>query len=212
MLTHLWTHRERCPPLTRAWLISWAKRCQQLPTLLRQWRHQQILTSKGASIHPMTFFSDSNQASGNLKLLTVGADTSVGRVELSVHAPLHIGSHVCINDGAKILTASHSVTDPSWATVAKPVTINDYVWIATNAIILPGVTIGSGAVVGAGAVVAKDVAAGAVMLGNPAQRAVNQRASELAYSPLSPLALFNAWKGATRDLFTQENQASEASP
>ena len=31
------------------------------------------------------------------------------------------------------------------------------VWIATGAIILPGVTIGEGAVVGAGAVVTKDV-------------------------------------------------------
>jgi maltose O-acetyltransferase len=39
----------------------------------------------------------------------------------------------------------------------QPIHIADYAWIATNAIILPGVKIGRGAV-GAGAVVSKDVA------------------------------------------------------
>lgn len=37
------------------------------------------------------------------------------------------------------------------------VRIGDKVWIATNAMILPGVTIGDGAIVAAGAVVTKDV-------------------------------------------------------
>ena len=43
------------------------------------------------------------------------------------------------------------------------------VWIGSQAIILPGVTIGTGAVIGAGAVVAKDVPAYAVAVGNPAR-------------------------------------------
>lgn len=200
MLTHLWTHRERHAPMTRAWLVSCAKRLQQLPTLLRQWSYQRFLSARGATIHPMTFFSAPKLASGNLKLLTVGEETFVGRVELSVHAPLVIGRHVCINDGVKILTASHSVTDPHWATVAKAISIGDYVWIATNAIILPGVTIGRGAVIGAGAVVAKDVASSAVIAGNPAQVLGKHRPEQLAYSPLASLALFNAWQGRPREV------------
>ncbi len=43
------------------------------------------------------------------------------------------------------------------------------VWIGAHAIILPGVTIGTGAVIGAGAVVSKDVPAYAVVVGNPAR-------------------------------------------
>lgn len=41
--------------------------------------------------------------------------------------------------------------------------------IGSNATILCGVTIGEGAVVGAGSVVTKDVAAGAIVAGNPAR-------------------------------------------
>jgi acetyltransferase-like isoleucine patch superfamily enzyme len=43
------------------------------------------------------------------------------------------------------------------------------VWIGSQAIILPGIAIGTGAIVGAGAVVSKDVPAYAVVVGNPAR-------------------------------------------
>lgn len=42
--------------------------------------------------------------------------------------------------------------------------------IGANATLLPGVRIGRGALVGAGAVVTRDVAAGAVVVGNPARQ------------------------------------------
>ncbi len=51
----------------------------------------------------------------------------------------------------------------------KSVIIEDDVWIGTNAIILPGVTIGQGAVIGAGAVVTKDVSPYAIVAGVPAR-------------------------------------------
>ena len=50
----------------------------------------------------------------------------------------------------------------------SPVVIEENVWIASHAIILPGVTIGEGAVVGAGAVVAHDVPPWTIVAGNPA--------------------------------------------
>lgn len=54
------------------------------------------------------------------------------------------------------------------------VTIGHDVWIGHGAIVLPGRTIGTGAVVGAGSVVTKDVAAYAIVVGNPA-RPIRQR-------------------------------------
>ena len=52
--------------------------------------------------------------------------------------------------------------------------------IGANSTILPGVVIGENALVGAGSVVSKDVAAGAVVVGNPAR--VIRHISELPYS------------------------------
>ena len=42
-------------------------------------------------------------------------------------------------------------------------------WVASGAIILPGVTIGEGAIVAAGAVVGRDVPAMTLVAGNPAR-------------------------------------------
>jgi acetyltransferase-like isoleucine patch superfamily enzyme len=51
----------------------------------------------------------------------------------------------------------------------RPVRIGNDVFVGARAILLKGVTIGDGAVVGAGSVVTRDVAAGAVVAGNPAR-------------------------------------------
>jgi len=52
---------------------------------------------------------------------------------------------------------------------SKPVVIEDDVWIGTNTIILPGVSIGRGSVIGAGSVVTKDIPPMVVAAGNPAR-------------------------------------------
>ena len=71
--------------------------------------------------------------------------------------------------------------------------IEDYAWIATSAMILPGVKIGQGAVVGAGALVAKDVPPFGIAAGNPAVVRENRRCRELDYSPVSFVAACAAW-------------------
>jgi acetyltransferase-like isoleucine patch superfamily enzyme len=53
--------------------------------------------------------------------------------------------------------------------LTAPVTIEDDVWLGTNAVVLPGVTVGRGAIVGAGAVVTADVPPFTVVAGVPAR-------------------------------------------
>jgi acetyltransferase-like isoleucine patch superfamily enzyme len=61
--------------------------------------------------------------------------------------------------------------------------VGDRAWVAQNALVLPGVTIGEGAVVAASSVVTNDVAPYAVVGGAPA-RHLRDRPRELTYELL----------------------------
>lgn len=101
--------------------------------------------------------------------LIIGNCCSFQDVEIDTRAPVKIGNHVIIGDRSRIITCSHDVDDPEWTFKQYGIEISDYVWIASNAIILPSCRyIGRGAVVGAGSVVAKDVPDMAIVVGNPA--------------------------------------------
>ena len=85
---------------------------------------------------------------------------------------IEIGDGCQIGPGVQIYAADH----PRDAEVrrrglenGRPVVIGRDVWIGGGALILPGVTVGDDAVIGAGSVVTRDVAAGATVMGNPAQ-------------------------------------------
>lgn len=67
-----------------------------------------------------------------------------------------------------IANAPHGDRSTRPPLTAKPITIEDDVWIGIGAIILKGVHIGAGATIAAGAVVSRDVPAGRLAVGNPA--------------------------------------------
>ena len=85
---------------------------------------------------------------------------------------VRIGHHVMIGPSVQIYTAAHDLRAEArirgWE-VAKPITIEDNVWIGGGAILLPGVRIGRNAVVGAGAVVSHNVPTNTIVAGNPAR-------------------------------------------
>ena len=102
--------------------------------------------------------------------ISIGRGSSVAdSVLIRASTKVTIGSNVCISEGVKVLTASHIVDSCHFDLLRRPVVIHDNVWIAMNALILPGVTIGGGAIVAAGAVVTKDVEPWTVVGGNPAK-------------------------------------------
>lgn len=190
--SYLFKNRAVFPFASYAHIKAWAKRFQTLPELIRRNRRRYRLVKKGAHIAETAEIGIAN-IGGNKSNLTIGAFTFVGRVEIALHEKITIGNYVCINDGAKLLSASHDVSDPLWRHKKSPIFIDDYAWIATNAIILPGVKIGKGAVIGAGAVVSNDVKDYSIVVGNPAQEIVKKRTEILNYNPCEFLAANNAW-------------------
>lgn len=81
-----------------------------------------------------------------------------------------IGNYVDIAPEVNIWTLEHDFNHADFPSVGAPVVIEDFVWIANRAIILPGVKIGKGAVVAAGAVVTKDIAPWTIVGGVPAKK------------------------------------------
>ena len=87
---------------------------------------------------------------------------------------LYIGGRVGWGPGAKVLGSQHTAIPTDRPIVEtdlmiRPVRIEEWADIGTNAVILPGVTVGKGAIVGAGAVVTSDVAPFSVVAGVPAR-------------------------------------------
>lgn len=94
---------------------------------------------------------------------------------------IEIGNNVLIASNVQIYTATHSpdVSErlvenwtpesklPYFRTYAKPVKIEDNVWIGGGVIILPGVKIGKNSVIGAGSIVTKSIPENSVAVGNP---------------------------------------------
>ena len=111
-----------------------------------------------------------NNAVGNV---IIGDHTRIG-LHCTIIGPVTIGSHVNLAQGITVTALNHNFEDTAkrideQGITTKEVIIGDDVWIGTNAVILPGVTIGRHSVVAAGAVVTKDVPDCCIVGGVPAK-------------------------------------------
>jgi acetyltransferase-like isoleucine patch superfamily enzyme len=126
----------------------------------------------------------------SLKKLRIGKRSIIGHdCFLDAKGGIYIGEDVNISSYSKIITAKHFVNDPDFKGIDKPITINDRVWIASDAIILQGITIGEGAVVAAGSVVSKDIEPFTIVGGVPAKK-IGQRNCNINYKLYSKPSRF----------------------
>ncbi len=105
--------------------------------------------------------------------LSIGDNVSIGPdCLLDLAAPVIFESCVDIGYGTTFITGTHDI-GPESNRVGRPtnraITIKSGAWVGAKAVILPGVTIGSGAVVSAGSLVSHDVEANTVVAGVPAR-------------------------------------------
>ena len=103
------------------------------------------------------------------------------KCRLDNRGSIAIGNNVAISAEVCILTADHDMKSPKFTGRERQVSIGDYVFIGTRALIMPGVTVGKGAAIGAGSVVTKDVPEFAIVAGCPAKQ-VGERYGRFEYT------------------------------
>ena len=93
--------------------------------------------------------------------------------------PVHIGDNVMIGPNVTLATPMHPLLpeernvrqreDGSYYNLeyAKPITIENDCWLASNVVVCGGVTIGEGSVIGAGSVVTRSIPPHSLAAGNP---------------------------------------------
>jgi putative colanic acid biosynthesis acetyltransferase WcaF len=156
------------------WGAAWFLLYRPTPVPLHGWRRFLLRlfgARVGAGAHPYPsawVWAPWNLELGPGSCLAAGVDCySAGRVV--------IGAGCVISQRAYLCSASHDIHDPSFPLLLGDIHVEDGAWVATEAFVGPGVTVGRFAVLGARAVTTRDVEARAVMVGNPA-RCVGRRA------------------------------------
>ena len=115
-------------------------------------------------------FSCINNAVGDV---VIGDNTRIG-LHNTIIGPVSIGSHVNFAQGITVTALNHNFEETNkrideQGVSTRQVVIGDDIWIGTNAVVLPGVTIGNHSVVAASAVVTKDVPPHSLVAGVPAK-------------------------------------------
>ena len=95
---------------------------------------------------------------------TIGPGANIYNVDT-----ITIKDGASVSQGAHLCTASHDITDPKHHLIHAPIVVGEKAWVAADAFVGMGVTIGEGAVVGARTCVFKDVEPWSVVGGNPAK-------------------------------------------
>lgn len=139
-------------PTPRGLMNSWRK------MLLRMFGAR---IGEGSKIAPSCFV----WAPWNLEM----GDYSVlgDHVDCYAMAKIRIGSKVAISQRSFLCSGTHDITSLQRPLVTKPITIADHVWVAAEAMVGPGVSIGEGSVISARSFVNKDMPAWMVCAGTP---------------------------------------------
>ncbi len=150
-----------------AWLIVWTLMASWTPPQMHKWRRI-LLRAFGANIantagvYPsVRVWYPANLAMGDFAFLGPG-------VTCYSMATITLGAYALVSQRAHLCAGSHDIEDPNFQLIAKPIVIEARAWVAAEAFVGPGVTIGQGAVLGARGVAMKDLEAWTVYAGNPA--------------------------------------------
>ncbi|WP_374576565.1 colanic acid biosynthesis acetyltransferase WcaF [Phenylobacterium sp. J367] len=158
-----------------SWGVTWALFARWTPNSFNIWRLF-LLHLYGAKVRRTSAISPSAKIWFPPNLV-LGDRCALGRrVNCYNMAPVTIGDHAIVSEGAFLCAGSHDVDDPNFQLVVAPVVIGPSAWLAADAMVGPGVIVGEGAVLGARSVAFRDLQPWTIYVGNPAS-AVRARAN-----------------------------------
>lgn len=138
--------------------------------------NRKVAKNNGATIGENTVINYKLAKKANSNLI-IGSNCSIQTDKIDLRSRVVIGNNVIIGQNVEIIVASHNIDSTEWDLKLYGLEIYDYVWIATNCLILPSCKrIGYGAVCGAGSVVSQNITEMSVSAGNPAQEIRKRKA------------------------------------
>lgn len=151
------------------WTLTWGVTCRWLPRSLGNGWKRMILNVFGAKIAPgaMVYSGAKIYCPRNLTMLD-GSKMDMG-VNCYNVAPVTLREGAVVSQGAALFTPSHDYNDATNPLVGAPIVLERNAWVAAQAYVGMGVTIGEGAIVGARSSVFKDVEPWTIVGGNPAK-------------------------------------------
>ena len=149
------------------WQLSWLVLARFTPPPLHGWRRLILRAfgakiGRGARVHAsVSIWLPTNLELGEQSLIGPG-------VRLYNQGRIRIGARTVVSQRAHLCASSHDMHDPLFQLVLRPVTIGERCWVAAEAFVGPGVTMGDRSVLAARGVLFRDAAADGVYSGNPA--------------------------------------------
>lgn len=149
------------------WGVAWLLLARWTPPPLHRWRRL-VLSAFGADLAPGARI----HASVHIWLpvnLAIGRNALVGPgARLYNQGHIRIGDRAVVSQGAYICASTHDVNDPDFRLVVRPIVIGARCWVAADAFVGPGVTMGEGAVLAARGALFVDAEPMGIYRGNPA--------------------------------------------
>ncbi len=159
------------------WTIAWLVLARWTPPPLHGWRRL-VLRAFGTKVAAGTrvYASVRIWHPGNLEL---GEETLIGPgVTLYNQGRITIGARTVISQRAHLCASTHDVDDPHFQLQLRPIAIGLQCWVAAEAFVGPGVTMGDGAVLGARGALFADAEPLGIYRGNPAVKVKTRRLRE----------------------------------
>lgn len=160
--------------LRAAFTVTWLLLARWTPPPLHRWRAL-VLRVFGARIHPTA------RVYGSTRIwyppnLTMGRHSSLGP-DATCYAMdrIDLADYATVSQGAYLCGGTHLVDDPDFTLITRPIRLERYAWVAAQAFVGPGVTLGEGAVLGARSVTMRDLQPWSVNAGQPARHLRDRR-------------------------------------